>query len=151
MLKKIGCIVPTSESKNCKTFTVNQEFPYFPELHALFQKSSLYPYAQSLDKIRTIGDVKLAFISGVFLSAKKSKADLLIIGDDISRVRLKNMIKNLEAEIGKEIRFVLLGYGEFRYRMDMLDRFVTEFFSGPYEEVLNRVPDLQRLMSGLRR
>jgi hypothetical protein len=53
----------------------------------------------------------------------------------------------LEAEVGREIRFVLMNSEEL-LRLNMLDRFFIEFLEGPYEEVTNKVPELKRFISG---
>ena len=33
----------------------------------------------------------------------------------------------------------------------MLDRFLIEFLEGPYEEVVNKVPEFKRFIAGLRK
>ena len=73
---------------------------------------------------------------------------MVLVANNVSRGKLRSVMNNLEAEIGKEISFVLMNSEEFKYRMDMLDRFLLEFLEGPHDEVINKVPGLKRFIMG---
>lgn len=149
-LKKIKFLIEKSR-KGKKHYALNVNFPFYPELRNLIIKSNVYPQCQSLGGVRNIGDVKLALISGVFLNYAKGKADMLLVVDNLNRTKLKNLMNNLEAEIGKEIRYVLISSEEFKYRMNMLDRFILEFIESPHDELINKVPTLKRFAATLKR
>jgi hypothetical protein len=149
-LKKIKFIVEKVK-KSGKTYTLCPEFYYLDELKNLFAKSNAYPQCKSLGKIKLIGDVKLALVSGTFLNYPKSKVDLVMVANNVSRGKLKQAMGNLEAEIGKEISFVLMNSEEFKYRLDMLDRFLLDFLEAPHEELINKMPGLKRIMHGLKK
>ncbi|MFA6047591.1 MAG: hypothetical protein WCV59_00615 [Parcubacteria group bacterium] len=135
----------TKQGKNF--YQLNQDFNFYPELKNLIAKSNVYPQCMSLGKISKIGNIKLAAISGVFINYQKSKADMILVGDAISKAKLKNLMNNLEAEIGREINFVLMTMDEFKYRLNMLDKFVLEFLEGPHEEVINKIQGLKQLIA----
>ena len=132
-------------------FILNQKFPFLIELKGLFIKSNIYPQCSSLDKLRTIGDVKLALISGIFLNYPKSKADMVLVVNNVSHSKLKNLMSNIEAEVGREINYVLMNNDEFKYRLDMLDRFLLDFLEGPHDELVNKIPRLKPFISGLKK
>lgn len=134
-----------------KYYVLNQKFPFLVELKSLFVKSNIYPQCNSLDKLKTIGDVKLALISGVFLNYAKSKADMVLVVNNVSRSKLKNLMSNIEAEVGKEISYVLMNNEEFKYRLDMLDRFLLDFLESPHDELVNKIPRLKPFIAGLKR
>ena len=129
------------------SYQLNQNFNFYPELKNLITKANISPQCQSLAKIGKIGNMKLAVISGVFINYAKSKADMILVGDGISKAKLKNLMSGLEAEIGKEISFVLMTMDEFKYRLNMLDKFVLEFLEGPHEEIINKMPNLRRFIA----
>jgi hypothetical protein len=134
-----------------KYYILNQKFPFLVELKGLFIKSNIYPQCSSLDKIKTIGDVKLALISGVFLNYAKGKADMVLVVNNLSRPKLKNLMSNIEAEVGREISYVLMNSEEFKYRLDMLDRFLLDFLESPHDELVNKIPRLKPFIAGLKR
>jgi len=145
-LKRIKFIVRHSRKGNI-SYVLNQDCSFYPELKKLISKSNVYPQCKSIAKIGEIGSVKFAAISGVFINYQKGKADMIIVGDDISRAKLKNLMAGLEAEIGKEIDFVLMSSEEFKYRLNMLDKFILEFLEGPHEEIINKLSWLKRFIA----
>lgn len=120
-------------------YTVNQEFDFFKELQQLIFKSVPRPEEQLIERIRKIGGIKLALISGVFLGQENTRADLLLVGDNMNQVRLKKFLTNLEAEIGKEIDYTTMSSQDFVYRYDMFDRFLRDILEGPHKKLINKL------------
>jgi hypothetical protein len=136
-------IVRTKKGK--RFFQTNTGFIFYPELKNLVVKSNTMPECRSLSQIKNLGKVRLALTSGVFLNYPKGRADLLLVGDEMSRAKLKHLLENLEAEVGKEINYSFMSSDEFKYRTDMLDKFIMEFLEGPYEEIICKVPNLKEI------
>ena len=128
-------------------YELNPEFIFYPELKNLFVKANVSPHCKSLLRVGKIGNIKLAVVSGAFINYGKSKADMILVGDNISKAKLKNLMGALEAEIGKEITFVLMTMEEFKYRLNMLDKFILEFLEGPHEELIDKIPGLKRFIA----
>lgn len=131
--------------KGKRFYQTNTDFIFYPELKNLVVKSNTMPECRSLSQIRNLGKIKLALISGVFLNYPKGRADLLVVGDELSRAKLKHLLENMEAEVGKEINYSIMGSDEFKYRTDMLDKFIMDFLEGPYEEIICKVPNLKEI------
>jgi hypothetical protein len=149
-LKDIKFILERNK-KGKKIFILNRDFAFYPELKNLIVKSNIYPQCRSLGKLKDIGDVKLALISGIFLNYPRSKADMVLVANNVSRGKLKNLMNNLEAEIGKEITYAFMNSDEFRYRLNMMDRFLLDFLEGPHDEIINKIPRLKQFIAGLKR
>lgn len=143
-MERMKMIVSRSK-KGHKHFETNRDFIFYPELRNLVIKSNTLPECRSLHRVKGLGKVRLALMSGVFLNYPKGRADLLIIGDELSRAKLKHLLESLEAEVGKEINYSIMGSEEFKYRTDMLDKFIMEFLEGPYEEIICRIPNLKEI------
>lgn len=131
--------------KGRRYFYTNRDFIFYPELRNLVVKSNTMPECRSLSQIKNLGRVRLALISGVFLNHPKGRADLLVVGDELSKAKLKHLLENMEAEVGKEINYSVMASDEFKYRTDMLDKFIMEFLEGPYEEIICKVPNLKEI------
>jgi len=149
-LKKIKFISEKIKKRE-KRYILNKNFHFFPELKSLVAKSNVYPQCKSINKIKGVGDAKLVLISGVFLNYPKSKVDMILVINNIHRSKLKNVMNSLEAEVGREVSFVLMNSDEFKYRLDMLDRFIIDFLESPYDEVINKIPGLKRFVAGLKK
>lgn len=149
-LKKMGFVKELSRKK-IRSYQMHLTFPFFPELKSLVSKSNVNVPNQIFQKLRLVGEVKLILISGLFLNHVKGKADMILVINNVHRTKLQAVIAKLEAEIGRDIRFVLMDAEDLHYRLNMLDRFLIEFLEGPYQEIINRVPELKRFISGLKK
>lgn len=143
--KKIKFISEKTK-KGTKFYILDPAFVYYQELKNLFAKSTSSPQCKSLARLKNIGDVKLALVSGVFINHPKSKADMVLVANNVSRSKLKSVMNSLEAEIGKEISFVLMNTDEFKYRLDMLDRFLLDFVEDTHVELVDKIPGFKRFM-----
>lgn len=134
-----------------KSYTINVHFDLYSELKALFSNPSFDVNDKAFHKLRAAGDVRLVLVSGLFLKYPKSKADMILVANNVSRAKLRAAIAALEAEVGQEVRFVLMTVEEMQYRLNMMDRFLMEFVEQPYEEVINKVPEFKRFVAGIRK
>ncbi len=125
--------------KKKKYYKADKEFPFFEGLKQLVIRSNVYPQCASLGKIKKLGNIKLGLVSGVFSDNNTAKADLLIVGDHISNAKMNHLLSDLEIELGREINYSLMDFNEFKYRVDMFDKFILEFFEGPHEIIVNKV------------
>jgi len=137
--------------KRKKYYTLNPKFSYKQELYGLVLAANKYPHCRSLRRIDQLGDVRLVLVGGIFQNCTKGKADLILVANNVQKKRILKLIENIEAEIGKEIRYMFMNSDEFKYRMEMVDRFLIDFFEGPHEEIINKIPNLKRFIRTLKR
>lgn len=135
---------PQVRSKNIrlvrtKVFFANQDFPLYSELRTLMLKSAPHAKGQLAEKIKRLGNMKLALLSGIFIDNPNARVDLLLVGDGFRRTRMNAFIRWLEAEFGKQMNYVAMSSQEFRYRMDMYDRFLRDILESPHEAVINKL------------
>ncbi|MDO8600472.1 MAG: hypothetical protein Q7R73_02515 [bacterium] len=122
-----------------QVYFINKEFALFPELRMLILKAVPANRFVLAKRIGALGRVKLAVLAGVFINSDTSRADLLIVGDGIKKGRLNSFMAWLESEIGKELNYVALTTDEFKYRMDMYDRFLRDILEDPHEKMINKL------------
>jgi hypothetical protein len=125
--------------KKQKAYFLNTKYSFYNELKWLVVKSNIYPQCEQLNRVKNLGEVKLGLVSGIFINNKKSKTDLFLVVDNLSRAKLKHLIEDLETEMGQEINYSLMNLEEFRYRIKMFDKFVLELLEQPHEIIVNEV------------
>ncbi len=140
ILLKAGLIKKRKAGGKSHFFT-SRECEFYPELKKIVSKCTVFPQIKSLDRIPKTGHVKLILVTGIFANNLKTRADILIVGDGVSKPRLAEVIKDIEAEIGKEIRYALFTEEEFGYRLNMFDKFIKEFFEGAHRIIFNKIKD----------
>lgn len=122
-----------------KYFQINKNFAFYNELRSLVLKSLPTSKEQVLQKVKKLGRIKLALISGVFLSQENCRADFLVVGENISQRKLKNFLDNLGAEVGKEIDYAVMETDDFKYRREMFDKFILDLLDGPCEVLIDKI------------
>lgn len=133
----------TKKPKSERLYQANPAAPFFDELRNLILKISppSFPYLER--GLKKIGRLKLVVVTGVFLNINSARVDLMVVGDDIDYKKFNNFIKNLENDLGLELRYVVLGTEEFLYRYDMFDRFVRDILEYPHKKLINRIKELK--------
>lgn len=137
--KRAGSKKRAAKSQKKRLISANPKFEFFPELKNLVLKSSPASKEKLLENIKSLGRIKLALISGVFINSENSRADLLLVCDNIKENKLRAYLKNLEAEVGKEVEYVVFTTEEFNYRKDMFDKFLRDILEGPRELLINKL------------
>jgi len=120
-------------------FYLNHEFNYIGELRNLILKSTIASKSDLVNRVRKIGNIKLFVLSGIFTNNNNAASDLLIVGNKINQRKLSNLLKDLEAEVGKELNCATMAIKEFDYRYDMYDRFIRDLISDNSEILIQRV------------
>lgn len=118
---------------------LNPGFDFLNELRDLVLKTAVASKNDLVEKARKIGVIKLLVLTGVFTGDETARADLLIVGSKINQRKLSNFIKDLEAEVGKEINCAVMTIKEFDYRYDMYDRFVRDLLDSNCEILIKKV------------
>lgn len=136
--KKKGKKVITKKLK-VKGFFLNKNFAYIDSLRNLLIDSKFLERKEIVKKFRGGGNLKLLIIAGVFIKDEASRADILIVGDHLKRNIIERSLKNMEAEIGKELRYSVLDTKEFLYRVDMYDKFIRDILDYPHERLIEKV------------
>lgn len=128
-----------SQGKIALSYAVNPNFPLMDEVHALVTKSFIASRKRLRTEIQKLGHVKLAVLSGVFLNNDRARTDLLVVGDKMDKKQLEQFLGRIESELGRALQYTLMDTNEFKYRMDMYDRFLKDILETSNEKLINRL------------
>ena len=129
-LLAIGII--RSESNNNRLYyEVNQSYQFYAPLRSIFTNIAIEePDLQDtreddelVRKLRSIGNVQLAFETGSFVRDNAAGTDLFIMGD-VNRTKVTKFVAELEQQIGREINYTVMTPEEYGYRQRLHDRFL---------------------------
>ena len=125
-------IVQQDAIDNKLYYSVNEDYPYIKPLAAIFSDknteggmgaASSVSWKDSLGRMRGL---RLAIISGKLVVGSSSAVDLLLVGDNMSAVTIKNLVKKIEKDRKIEINYAVISYDDFYYRMSVKDRFIMD-------------------------
>jgi len=119
-------------------FVLNDTFEYREPLQTLL----LNTHTQSdsiLGRLRGVGGLRLLILAGVFMGEWEGSLDLLVVGERINEKKLRERVRRLESEIGRELRYATLTTQDFYYRLNMNDHLVRDVLDLPHKVVLDRL------------
>jgi len=122
-----------------KYYFSNPKFILYDELKELVFKGNPASSKEIAKKVKNIGQIKLALISGSLINSEKGRVDIFIVGENLNKVKLKRFLEDIESEIGKGISYAAMNADEFNYRRNMFDKFVLDILEGPREILIDRM------------
>ena len=125
--------------KRVSGWVLNQDFSYLKELHDLLISTTSFETNNVTRRLCKVGNLKLVIIAGVFVQHWDSRLDILIVGDKIKQSQLSNVIKDIESELGREIRYAVFSTQDFKYRLGIYDRLVRDVLDYPHKAVVDRL------------
>ena len=79
--------------------------------------------------------MKMLVLAGAFIKDPASRLDILAVGDSINQKKFENVMRSLESEIGRELKYSAFTTNEFKYRISMYDKLICDVFDFPHEVV----------------
>jgi len=147
-LTEIG-LLKREKRGNSVYFSVNRDFPIFPELKAIFLKT-----VGLGDRLREAlaeeGGIEVAFIYGSYAKNQEtlsSDVDLFLVSSISPRV-LTPILSRLEEELGREINATVFTPEELHQRLREKDHFVRAVLSGPKIFLIGDEDALRRCLEG---
>lgn len=119
-------------------YELNDKFPYLGALKALILNTERR--GESIpERLRSAGALKLIILTGVFMGDVEGTFDLLIVGDRVRESVLREKIRSIEAELGRELKYALLSTPDFLYRLNMSDKLLRDILDYPHRIVFDRL------------
>lgn len=123
--------------KKVSTWHLNLAFEHLPSIQELLVNPEILLQDDFSERFKPIGKIKLMVVSGVFIGDSKSRVDIMLVCDKLNKTALNQIIKGLEAEIGKELLYVVFDSNEFKYRLDMYDKLVCDVIDLPHKKLVD--------------
>ncbi|KKR45103.1 MAG: putative transcriptional regulator [Parcubacteria group bacterium GW2011_GWA2_40_14] len=137
-IEKTGLIKKKVSRGGKGGFILDHQFLYLTPLqNFLINVEPLNP-KEIIKRIGKLGNIKLILIAGVFIKEPESRLDLLIVGDGVKKAALEKIIKTLESEIGKELKYAQFTSEDFKYRLSMCDKLTRDILDYPHRKIVNR-------------
>ena len=138
-LVKIKLLKAAGAAKQ-RIWAVNMDFEYLKALDNLLLGAGGTDSGFIAKKVTGAGNVKLVVVTGVFMpDADETEVDMLVVGDKLIKRKLDSAIGDIEASLGRELRFALFGTEDFNYRMNIGDRLVRDVFEFPHEIIVDKL------------
>lgn len=127
------------KTKKTNALELNKNYVFADSLANLLLDFRNIDKRELADNFKKYGKIKLLCLGGVFVQDEEGKLDLLLAGDALDKEKIDDFMKRLEADYGTELRYAVFESEEFRYRVNMFDRLIKDFWKRPHEKVIERI------------
>ncbi len=127
-------IIKSDSANNRLYYEINQEYQFYAPLRSIFtniaiassepQSNESKEEDETAKRLRTTGNIKLAFLTGSFVRDPDAGTDLFIMGD-VNRARVTKVVGEMEKELGREVFYTVMTPDDYQYRLSMNDRFLA--------------------------
>lgn len=138
-LNSVRMIKKAKKANSKNSWSLNEGFPFLSEFQRLLLETGMMNRTDILKKISKAGRVKVLILTGLFKEIWEGQLDMLIVGDNVKNGPLDSIIKSIEADLGREIRYCALDSQDFKYRIGVGDRLIRDVLDYPHEIVLDRI------------
>lgn len=118
---------------------VNPDFFFVEHLRSMFNADFLAGREDLAERFKNCGKVKMVILSGLFVQDGGTRADILVVGDDLRRSAIENVISIVESEIGRELTYAILDTREYLFRLTSSDRFVRDIVDFPHKCLIDKM------------
>lgn len=151
-LLNVGIIV-SDNTNNRLYYEVNQTYEFYEPLLAIFgqggaiaasapvktKKTSLTPEEE---RFKALGNLEIVLYTGQFTRDESSGIDLLVVGD-VNQNAMQKFVSDLESQENKDIRYTVMVPSEFKYRLQIKDRFITTVLGSKKQVLVDKSGILQ--------
>lgn len=125
--------------KRTQGFQLKGSFPMLFALKNLIVSETPLNRDEIARRFKPTGKIKFLAISGIFIDEPEARVDVLIVGDDLKKRSIENVLRTIEAEIGKELSYGVLETSEFIYRVSVYDKFVRDILDFRHDKVIDKI------------
>jgi len=126
-------------SKKVSGFIINKNFTELLALRSFILNIAPTDDDGILKKVSVVGKIKLVIVAGEFTRDPDSRIDILVVGDALKEPKLKSVIRDLEANMGRELRYAAFSTKDFNYRLGVYDRLVRDVLDYPHQIIVDRL------------
>ena len=142
-LLNIG-IITTENVDNKVYYQVNKKYQFYKPLSAIFapiEDTSVLGQEVSsehnTDEFKLLGKVDLILLTGQLTLEPLIKTDVLIVGS-INKNAAMKYIADLENEESKSLSYTIMSKVDFKYRIQIKDKFITQILRSRYQIVIDK-------------
>lgn len=139
----MGIGIIRSDSVNNKLYyEVNEGYKHFKALQSIFsveipqQDVSRASQGDLLKRLQLTGAFDVVIATGALVGQEGSTIDLILVGSS-NKQKLEKLMKTVELEEGNAVRYTVMPESEFKYRLDIKDRFIVTALSSKHSVLID--------------
>lgn len=135
---KKGKKVSTKKAK-VPAWALNPKFTYIEALTDFLVRTHSVENKEIIKKLERAGKIKMVLVSGIFTRNPEARLDMFVVADNIKGASMDRIVKSIESDMGKDIRYAVLSVPDFAYRKSMNDKLVRDVLDFPHRVLVDRI------------
>jgi len=127
------------KKKKVPAWTLDPSFKYIGALTDFLIRTHSLENKAIVRRLEKAGRIKAVVVSGIFMGDAESRLDMFIVGDNVKSGSIDRIIRGLESDMGKDIRYAVLSGPDFAYRVNMNDKLVRDVLDYPHTVLLDKL------------
>ena len=127
------------KKKRVSGFQLRTTFPLLSSLKSLIVSETPLNRDEIVKRFKGIGKIKFLAVSGIFIDEPEARVDVFIVGDNLKKRSIENVLRTIESEVGKELSYGVLETSEFLYRVSVYDKFVRDVLDCRHDRVIDKL------------
>jgi hypothetical protein len=136
VLTSIGFVKRRVAKGKTVGWVFNPDFQFLAPIKELVLDPEFMHKDEVASRFKQLGKVKLLAVAGIFTQDPNSRLDILLVSDKVKRPALEQIVRGLESDLGKELAYAMFTTEEFKYRLDMYDKLLSDMLDFPHEKLI---------------
>ena len=129
----------TVTKKRSQGYMLDETFELLEPLQRFFLETAIIKPDELIRKLKKAGKLDVVVIAGAFLQDWDSRVDLLVVGNNLKKGTLEGAIRDIESEMGMELKYAAFTIEDFKYRLSIRDRLLRDVLDFPHRKLANRL------------
>ena len=129
----------TGKRRKVLGFTLNRQLPIAAPLQTFLYETAPINAKTLQRHLQGVGKIQVLVAAGVFIREFERRIDVLVATEKLHAHKVEIAIRNLEAELGVEIKYAAFSTEDLRYRIGMHDKLIRDVFDYPHDLVVDKV------------
>ncbi len=122
-----------------KAYVLDQRFKYREALSDFLVRTHSLENRAVVKRLEKAGKIKAVVVSGIFTGNSDSRLDLFVVGDNVKTSSMDRIVKGIESDMGKDIRYAVLSAPDYAYRLSMNDKLVRDVIDFPHTVLVDKI------------
>ncbi|MBI5134492.1 MAG: hypothetical protein HZA81_03890 [Candidatus Taylorbacteria bacterium] len=127
------------KKKKVKAFSLDSKFEFREELSDFLVRTHSLENRTIVKKLEKAGRIKAVLVSGIFMKDADARIDLFVVGDNVKASALERVVRGIESDMGKDIRYSVLSAPDFAYRKSMNDKLIRDVLDYPHTILVDKI------------
>lgn len=131
----------TPKRRKALGWVLEQKYPYRDSLARFMHSTLSVSDTEIRARLKSVGTLQLLVLAGFLINEKESPLDVLMVGERLNETEIQSVMRTIEAECGRDIRYTVLRTEDYLFRRRVRDKLVRDVMDRPHNVLIDRISE----------